>query len=286
MCSAQAASGGRCGLAATQHPARLSQPVAVGWHAGSHPPRASESKRAPTAAIIDSQSVKSAEKGGRGLDPTWLRLGKIKGKKRHVLVDTQGLMLRHGRGRHPVGMARCGAACIRSSPSSTPMPDTKVPALPSGEALGQLNVEIVAHRFDQSDGWSSAPSVNRCRRLAKDWENQSRNALAFLSLPSASCSENYAITFRTEHYSRANRLGSSALGLDGRCAGPAVVEPGLIRTDRSLAPVITSPCDAIPAPCAVLRRGPPRPNGCAMTGIGRCRGKRRAAARMRQQDGR
>ena len=47
----------------------------------------------PTSAIIDSQSVKSAEKGG--LDrPTWFDAGKkIKGKKRHVLVDTQGLLL-------------------------------------------------------------------------------------------------------------------------------------------------------------------------------------------------
>jgi transposase len=47
----------------------------------------------PTAAAIDSQSVKSAEKGGR-IDPHSYDAGeKIKGKKRHILVDTQGLML-------------------------------------------------------------------------------------------------------------------------------------------------------------------------------------------------
>ena len=48
----------------------------------------------PTAAIIDSQSVKSAEKGGPCIDPPGFDAGKlIKGKKRHILVDTQGLLL-------------------------------------------------------------------------------------------------------------------------------------------------------------------------------------------------
>ena len=48
----------------------------------------------PTAAIIDSQSVKSAEKGGPRIDPSGYDAGKkIKGKKRHVLVDTQGLLM-------------------------------------------------------------------------------------------------------------------------------------------------------------------------------------------------
>jgi len=46
----------------------------------------------PTAAIIDSQSVKSAEKRGLSIDPPGYDAGK-KGKKRHILVDIQGLML-------------------------------------------------------------------------------------------------------------------------------------------------------------------------------------------------
>jgi transposase len=48
----------------------------------------------PTAAIIDSQSVKSAEKGGALIDQPGYDAGKkIKGKKRHLLVDTMGLLL-------------------------------------------------------------------------------------------------------------------------------------------------------------------------------------------------
>jgi putative transposase len=53
-----------------------------------------ERKEEPTACIIDSQSVKSAEKGGLIIDPHGFDAGKkIKGKKRHLLVDTTGLLL-------------------------------------------------------------------------------------------------------------------------------------------------------------------------------------------------
>jgi transposase len=59
--------------------------------------------------------------------------------------------------------------------------------------LPQLNIEIVK-RSDDAKGFVVLPRrwvvertigwLNRCRRLAKDWENRSRNALAFLKLAS------------------------------------------------------------------------------------------------------
>jgi transposase len=56
-----------------------------------------------------------------------------------------------------------------------------------------LETEIV-RRSDQTKGFVRLPKrwivertiawLNRCRRLAKDWENLNRNALAFLKLAS------------------------------------------------------------------------------------------------------
>ena len=53
-----------------------------------------EREASPTAAIIDSQSVKSAEKGGPvSIRMAMMRARGSKGKKRHLLVDTLGLLL-------------------------------------------------------------------------------------------------------------------------------------------------------------------------------------------------
>jgi len=59
--------------------------------------------------------------------------------------------------------------------------------------LAHLQTEIVK-RSDQIKGFVELPKrwiaertiawLNRCRRLAKDWENLNRNALAFLKLAS------------------------------------------------------------------------------------------------------
>ena len=71
------------------------------------------------------------------------------------------------------------------------------------KVLPHLETEIVK-RSDQAKGFVVLPTpwivertiawLNRCRRLAKDWENLNRKALAFLRLDqSASCSENFVI---------------------------------------------------------------------------------------------
>jgi len=62
----------------------------------------------PSAAIIDSQSVKITEAGGpRGYDAG----KKINGRKRHAIVDTEGrgLVLEPASGEHP-GSRRPSAA--------------------------------------------------------------------------------------------------------------------------------------------------------------------------------
>ncbi len=65
----------------------------------------------PTVAIIDAQSVKGAEKGGAHVDPHGYDAGKkVKGKKRHVLVDTQGLMLLPS-SRQPISRTATAGLC-------------------------------------------------------------------------------------------------------------------------------------------------------------------------------
>ena len=63
----------------------------------------------------------------------------------------------------------------------------------AAKLLPQLNIEIVK-RSDHAEGFEVLPRrwvvertfawLNRCRRLAKDFENLTRNAVAFLRLAS------------------------------------------------------------------------------------------------------
>ena len=164
----------------------------------------------PTACVIDSQSVKSADlgreertKGGACIDPNGYDAGKkIKGKKRHILVDTQGLLM------HAVVHAadiqdRDGGILVLASMFGL-YPFLEKLFADAGyqgpkfrealaKALPRLSVEIVK-RSDTAQGFELLPRrwvvertfawLNRCRRLAKDFENLNRTALAFIRLAS------------------------------------------------------------------------------------------------------
>ncbi|MDE3747264.1 MULTISPECIES: IS5 family transposase [Methylobacterium] len=157
----------------------------------------------PTVAIIDSQSVKGAEKGGARFDPPGYDAGKkIRGKKRHILVDTQGLLM-HAL-VHPADIQdRDGGVLVMATLFGLYPFLLKLfadggyqgPAFQDGlrKVCRTLTVEIV-RRSDQAKGFAVLPKrwivertigwLNRCRRLAKDWECKSRKARAFVLLAS------------------------------------------------------------------------------------------------------
>ena len=162
-----------------------------------------EREASPTACVIDSQSVKGAEKGGRRVDPNGYDAGKkIKGKKRHILVDTTGLLL-HAI-VHPADVQdRDGGVLVMSSMfglfpflqrlfADAGYQGPKF-ATGTAEVWPDLAIEIV-RRSDTAKGFKLLPRrwvvertfawLNRCRRLAKDFENRTRNALAFLMFAS------------------------------------------------------------------------------------------------------
>ncbi|MFM2044555.1 MAG: hypothetical protein RLY86_3131, partial [Pseudomonadota bacterium] len=157
----------------------------------------------PTAAVIDSQSVKGAEKGGASIDPAGYDAGKkVKGKKRHIVVDTQGFLM-HALVHAADIQDRDGGVVLMASLFGLFPFLLKLYAdggyqgdqFQSGlrTAMARVQVEIV-RRSDKAKGFQVLPRrwvvertfawLNRCRRLAKDWENLNRQALAFLRLAS------------------------------------------------------------------------------------------------------
>ena len=144
--------------------------------------------------MIDSQSVKTTESGGpRGFDAG----KKIKGRKRHALVDTdgRGLTLQV----HPASVQdRDGAVpLLQASRGSFPFiqrvfADTAYAAEPVANAT-RVVVEIVRKLPDQV-GFTILPRrwvverffawINRNRRLAKDFEGTIASATAFVQAAS------------------------------------------------------------------------------------------------------
>jgi putative transposase len=162
-----------------------------------------EREASPTACIIDSQSVKSGRKRGASIDPPGYDAGKkIKGKKRHILIDTMGLLL-HAI-VHSAGIQDRDGGIVLLATLFGQFPFLEklfadsayqgpICASALAKILPYLETEIVK-RSDQAKGFVQLPKrwivertiawLNRCRRLAKDWENLNRNALAFLKLAS------------------------------------------------------------------------------------------------------
>jgi len=162
-----------------------------------------EREASPTACIVDSQSVKSAEKGGACIDPPGFDAGKkINGKKRHCLVDTEGLLLNCAVTAASVQDRDGGIVLFATLFGLYPFlkklfADSAYGGPIFKNALDNimvfLDIEIVK-RPNKVKGFVRLPRrwvvertiawLNRCRRLAKDWENLNRNALAFLKLAS------------------------------------------------------------------------------------------------------
>ena len=165
--------------------------------------RAAGKRAAPTAAILDSQSVKRADQGGpRGHDVA----KQTTGRKRHLLVDTLGLILAvsvtaasvqdHDGAREPL---RCLATTIGLGWVRRVWADSAyrahalaawIKALLPGRGL---KLEIVERRAG-AKGFQVQPRrwviertfawLGKCRRLAKDYERRTDRSEAMIRVAS------------------------------------------------------------------------------------------------------
>lgn len=153
-------------------------------------------KEAPSAGVIDSQSVATSYAGGpRGLDPA----KRVKGRKRHIVTDTDGLLLAVE--VHPANIQDCHGAVplLRAARKRHPslrhiFADRVYRGRQLAQAIGDCGpwtIEIV-ERPPGVKGFQLLPRrwvversfawLGRCRRLAKDFETTLASATAWIFL--------------------------------------------------------------------------------------------------------
>ena len=139
----------------------------------------------PTAALIDSQSLRGAEtvaRASRGYDAG----KKVNGRKRHIAVDTCGLLL---------AVLVTGAHVQDRDGGRTPALGRSTPASPASACLGRLRLRRQTRRLGRRPAgltvqivanWPGRPPssslhrrwavertfswINRCRRTVRDYE--------------------------------------------------------------------------------------------------------------------